>query len=270
MRLSGRTWVVLGALLGIIIVFTTGQVVPATSDYQAHMRIWLAGRATGITAYVLLTILVSVGLILSHPTNQSTWKLSKRLFPWHENLFVFVVAFMAAHVVSIIFDPYAGVGVAGSFIPGLSAYRTAPVALGTLGLYAALVSGITGRWSGLLPKGLWLKLHRFALIAWVVSWLHGLMAGTDSMTLVPLYVATGIAVMFAGAYRYWVSKKARPTFATSLPGGHPGGPSRPPARGDLGSSAPRPTAVLETRNREATLARAPNLAPSTLTEESVL
>jgi hypothetical protein len=251
MRLSARTWVILGALLGILIVFTTGQVVPATSDYQAHMRVWLAGRATGITAYVLLTVLVSLGLILSHPTNQSTWKLSKRLFPWHENLFVFVVAFLVAHVVSIILDPYAGVGIAGSFVPGLSSYRSAPVALGTLGLYAALVSGITGRWSSLLPKGLWLKLHRFALVAWIVSWLHGLLAGTDSSALVPLYVGTGLLVMLAGAYRYWVSKKSRPTFASSLPDAQRQLPSRPgPGAGEHGSPA-RATPARETALRSA-------------------
>jgi hypothetical protein len=92
MRLSARAWLVLGAALGILIVLSTDQVVPATSAYQAQMRVWLAGRATGITAYLLLTGLVSLGLILSHPMNQSTWKLSKRLFPWHENLFVFDTA----------------------------------------------------------------------------------------------------------------------------------------------------------------------------------
>jgi hypothetical protein len=217
-RLSTRAWVVLGAALGILIVVATDQVVPATSAYQAQMRVWLAGRATGITAYLLLTFLVSLGLILSHPTNQSTWKLSRRIFPWHENLFVFVVAFVAAHVVSIILDPYAGVGVAGSFVPGLSGYRSAPVALGTLGLYAALISGITGRWTKLLPQGLWLKLHRFSLVAWILSWMHGLLAGTDSAVLGPMYLATGLLVLAAGAYRYWVARKARPTFATSLPG----------------------------------------------------
>ena len=218
MRLSARAWVALGAALGILIVVATDQVVPATSAYQAQMRLWLAARATGITTYLLLTGLVTFGLILSHPTNQSTWKLSKRLFPWHENLFVFVVAFVVAHVVSIVLDPYAGVGVAGSYIPGLSAYRTAPVALGTLGLYAALVSGVTGRWTKLLPPGLWLRLHRLALVAWILSWMHGLLSGTDSAALIPLYVATGGFVVGAGAYRYWVAKKARPTFATSLPG----------------------------------------------------
>jgi len=230
MRLSARAWVVLGAALGILIVVATDQVVPATSAYQAQMRFWLAARATGITAYLLLTGLVTFGLILSHPTNQSTWKLSKRLFPWHENLFVFVVAFVVAHVISIVLDPYAGVGVVGSFIPGLSAYRTAPVALGTLGLYAALVSGITGRWTKLLPQGLWLRLHRFALVAWILSWMHGLLSGTDSAALVPLYAATGGLMVGAGAYRYWVAKKARPTFATSLPGAaRPARPTMVPA-----------------------------------------
>jgi sulfoxide reductase heme-binding subunit YedZ len=201
MRLSARAWLVLGAALGILIVLSTDQVVPATSAYQAQMRVWLAGRATGITAYLLLTGLVSLGLILSHPTNQSTWKLSKRIFPWHENLFVFVMAFLVAHVVSIILDPYAGVGIAGSFIPGLSAYRSAPVALGTLGLYAALVSGITGRWTKLLPQGLWLRIHRFSLVAWIMSWMHGILAGTDSAALLPIYLATGLLVLAAGAYR---------------------------------------------------------------------
>jgi hypothetical protein len=217
-RLSARAWVVLGAALGILIVVATDQVVPATSAYQAQMRIWLAARATGITTYLLLTALVTFGLILSHPTNQSTWKLSKRISPWHESLFVFVVAFVVAHVISILLDPFAGVGVAGSFIPGLSGYRTAPVALGTLSLYAALVSGITGRWTKLLPQGLWLRLHRFALVAWILSWMHGLLSGTDSAALVPLYVATGGLVIGAGAYRYWVARKARPAFATNLPG----------------------------------------------------
>lgn len=224
MRLSTATWVVIGAAVGIVLVFATDQVVPASSAYQAQIRVWLAARATGITAYLLLSVLVSFGLILSHPTNQSTWKLSKRLFPWHENLFVFVVAFLVAHIVSLVIDPYAGIGsdtvgqLAGTFIPGLSMYRSAPVALGTLAMYAMLVSGITARWTRLLPQGFWLKLHRFALVAWALAWVHGLLSGTDALVLVPLYAVTGLAVLTAAAYRYWVAKKGRPTFATSLPG----------------------------------------------------
>jgi len=217
-RLSGSAWLVLGAALGLLIVVATDQVVPATSAYQAQMRIWMVARATGITAYLLLTGQVVFGLILSHPTNHSTWKLSKRLFPWHENLFVFTVAFLGAHIVALLLDPWAGVGLSGTFIPGLSEYRSAPVALGTLGLYAALVAGISARWTKLLPQGIWLRLHRFAIVAWLLGWLHGLLAGTDSAALMPMYVVSGSVVLFAGAYRYWVAKQRQPTFATSLPG----------------------------------------------------
>ena len=84
MRLNGRAFVVLGAVLGVIVILATDQVVPATSQYQAQMRLWLSAGASGLCSYGLLTLLVALGLVLSHPVNQSTWKLSKRLFPWHE------------------------------------------------------------------------------------------------------------------------------------------------------------------------------------------
>ena len=75
MRLTTRTLVVLGALIGIVIVWSSNQIVPATSEYQAQMRVWLFARAAGTTAYLILTFIVAVGLILSHPVNKSTWKL---------------------------------------------------------------------------------------------------------------------------------------------------------------------------------------------------
>ncbi len=229
MRLSTPAWVVVAAVVGILIVFATNQVLPPSTEYQAQIRLWLAARATGIVGYLLLTALVAFGLVLSHPTNQSTWKLSKLMFPWHENLFVFVIAFTVAHIVSLVLDPYANVSVQGALVPGLSQYRNVPVALGTLGLYAALLSGVTARWTRLLPQGIWLKLHRFALVGWILSWVHGLLAGADSLVLAPMYVGTGVVVIAAGAYRYWVGRKARPTFASSLPGGGRGGRPLPAA-----------------------------------------
>ena len=219
MRLNGRTLLLLGAIVGLIVLASTDQIVPASSKYQAQMRIWMAARAAGVTAYLILTFIVAIGLILSHPVNKSTWKLSKRLFPWHENLLVFVIAFVVAHIVSLLLDPYAGVGILGSFIPGLSNYRSVPVAIGVLALYALLITGLTARYTKLLPPGMWLKIHRVSIVVWAASWAHGILAGTDLGALAPLYITTGLAILAAAAYRYWVSKQQRPTFATSLPEG---------------------------------------------------
>ena len=218
-RLGGPTFLVAVALVGLVVVGATDQIVPASSDHQAQLRIWLASRAAGILALVLLAFQIVVGLVLSHPVNKTTWKLSKRLFPYHENVWLFVLGFLAAHIVSIILDPFAGVGLVGAFVPGLSSYRSAPVAIGTLSLYGLLVTGLTARYTKLLPPGAWLTIHRVGIVVFVLGWMHGLLAGTDSMALVALYVLLGGLVLAAAAYRYWVTRQGRPTFSTSLPEG---------------------------------------------------
>lgn len=219
-RLAGGPLLAVGAAAGLVIVVATDQILPATSAHQAEMRIWLASRAAGFTALGLLTVQIALGLVLSHPTNKSSWRLSKRLFPWHENAWIFVLAFLAAHVASLVADPYAGVGFAGALVPGLSEYRSAPVALGTLGLWALLATGLTARYTRLLPAGAWLSLHRLSLVVFILAWMHGLLAGTDSTALLLFYFVTASVVIAAGAFRYWVSRAARPTFATSLQEDH--------------------------------------------------
>jgi sulfoxide reductase heme-binding subunit YedZ len=214
-RIRGGTFLVAIALVGLVLVVATDQIVPASSDRQAQLRIWLASRAAGIVALGLLAFQITVGLVLSHPVNKATWKLSKRLFPWHENVWLFVLAFLAAHIVSIVLDPYAGVSLAGAFVPGLSSYRSAPVAIGTLALDALLVTGLTARYTKLLPAGAWLTIHRVGIVVFVLGWMHGLLAGTDSMAIVTLYAALGATVGGAAAYRYWVTRQGRPTFSTS-------------------------------------------------------
>jgi hypothetical protein len=218
-RLGGGLLVAIGAIAGIVALIASDQILPATSAHQAELRVWLGARAAGLTALVLLTIQVSFGLVLSHPTNKSTWKLSKRLFPWHEHAWIFTLAFVAIHVVALAIDPFAKVGVLGSLVPGMSEYRTVPVAIGTLSLYALLVTGLTARFTKVLPQGWWLKLHRFGIVVLIAAWTHGLLAGSDSPSLVGVYVGTFLVVLLAAAYRYWIVRSARPTFASSLPEG---------------------------------------------------
>lgn len=184
-RLSMRGAIIVAALLGLLVIYATNQILPATTDRQSELRFWLAARASGVVTFLLLTLQVALGMVLSHPHNKTTWKLSKRIFPWHEHLWVFVVAFVVAHVVSLVADPKAGVSLPAAFVPGLSQYRSAPVALGTLALYAFLVTAMTARYTKLLPPGAWLSLHRLALVIFVLAWLHGMLAGTDWGRLCP-------------------------------------------------------------------------------------
>lgn len=208
MKMSGRVVVIIFAALGLVIVAATDQILPASSAYQAQVRVWLAARATGLVALVLVALLVVLGILLSHP-EQTQWKLAKKIYPWHEALWVFVLSFLAVHIVSLVVDPYAGVGIRGALIPGLSEYRTVPVALGVISLYALLISALTARYTRLLPTGWWLKLHRLAGVVLALAWTHGVFAGSDTKALSPVYWGIVLAVVAAASHRYWIVRRAR-------------------------------------------------------------
>jgi predicted ferric reductase len=209
-RLSPRFLLSIAALTTILGATVATIVLPPVAGASgSDLRLWLTARATGIVAYGLLTAQVALGLLLSHPTNGSTWKLSKRLFPWHENLSVFLVAFAIVHVATVVLDPFAKVDPIAAFVPGMAEYRPAAVGLGTTSLYAGLIAAVSARWTKLLPTGLWLRLHRLALLAWATAWAHGVLAGTDAMPLTAWYAVTGAFVVGLGAWRYSVVRASR-------------------------------------------------------------
>lgn len=209
MRLSATALIGVGAIVALVAIAVTEQILPPTSPRVEDLRPWLAARGLGVAAYLLLCAQVALGLVLSHPRNSAAWKVSKPVFPVHELLTVFVGAFIALHVALLAVDSYADVGLLGALVPGFSGYRPPAVALGTVALYALVVTTATARWTRLLPPGAWLKIHRLSAVAFLLTWLHAILAGTDSGPLLPLYLGTGLPVLAGWAHRWW-TRRVRP------------------------------------------------------------
>jgi len=216
MKISNPVAIGLAAMFGLLVIGLTGQIAPAASAHEADLRIWLAARATGLAAFALLTVDVAAGLFLAHP-GQRAFRQAKRVYPWHALLWVFTLAFLAVHIVALVADRYAGVGIVGALVPGLASYRTVPVALGTFALDALLITALTARFAPRLPAGLWLRLHRFALIVWILAWAHGLLAGTDTPELIGFYVVAGGSVAAAALLRYWALGRSTARVVASDP-----------------------------------------------------
>jgi len=85
-----------------------------------------------------------------------------------------------------------------------------------------------------------------------LTWVHGILSGTDADAFRWVYVSTGLVVLGAVTYRYWVAKKKRPTFATSLPAERLPGASTPDSPGSIaGDLHPvGPVPVHEARQRQ--------------------
>ena len=218
MRLSPLSLVILCAIAALVAIGVTDQVLPAADPRTVEMRPWIAARALGITAYLLLALEVGLGLVLSHPRNTAAWRKTRQVLPWHEMVTVFTAAFLILHIVLLAIDPFANVGLVGALVPGFSSFRPVAIGLGTVALYALIFTAATAKWTRLLPAGWWLKVHRVAAVTFLLTWMHAVLAGTDGGALTPLYLATGLPILVGVAHRWWTarSRPQRPAPAVGM------------------------------------------------------
>ncbi|MDA8393372.1 MAG: hypothetical protein M0Z87_11385 [Actinomycetota bacterium] len=168
----------------------------------SRMLPWIVGRALGIAAYTDLVLLVAVGTWFRHP-----WRLRHTvLHPQtqlrlHAGLSAGAIALVAGHVAALVADSYAKVGLLGAFVPGASGYRPLAVAVGVVALYAGLAVGLGAALSGRTGWG-WLGVHRLGAAVLAFAWLHGVLAGTDTIALRWFYVLTGALLTALVASRH--------------------------------------------------------------------
>jgi methionine sulfoxide reductase heme-binding subunit len=159
---------------------------------------WVLARASGLTAYALLTATVLVGLTVKLRVVKPSAAVDL-----HRFVSLVALAMLGLHGVSLALDRTVHLGLAALVVPGLAPYRPVAVALGVVALeLAALLVlsfplrrriGITG----------WRRLHKLAYVAFVAATVHGLAAGTDSARpwVFALYLSAVAAVTFATAAR---------------------------------------------------------------------
>lgn len=162
---------------------------------------WLLGRASGVTSYILMVVLVCAGLVLSHPWARRIGP-SASVLGVHVALATFTLVFTLLHVVVLATDEWAKVGWSGALLPMASGYRPVPVTLGVLAVWAGLVTGLSARFAGRFAARLWWPLHKVAMVIFVLVWTHSVLAGTDAFLLREFYLATGAIVLGLALTRY--------------------------------------------------------------------
>lgn len=157
---------------------------------------WHVARASGLTAWALLSLSVLWGLFLS------TRVLGGRAAPaWlldlHRALGALTVTFTAVHMVGLYVDEYIHFGVRELFVPLGSEYRPWAVAWGVVAMYLLLAVALTSWTRRWIPDLLWRWVHRSAFVAFVLSTTHTLTAGTDARNPYLLGAAVAVSAAFA-------------------------------------------------------------------------
>ena len=157
---------------------------------------WDIARAGGWTAYMLLTLSVIVGLMLSTQVQSpSRWPrlINSEL---HNFLSLLGTIFLGVHILAVWIDPFTRFGWRDMLIPFASSYRTTWMALGIVAVYLGIAIGISTLLRPHIGYTWWRKLHILTLGIFVLATLHGIGTGSDTKTgwALGLYIACSALV----------------------------------------------------------------------------
>jgi ferredoxin-NADP reductase/DMSO/TMAO reductase YedYZ heme-binding membrane subunit len=161
---------------------------------------WYVTRSSAIIAWVLMTLSVVWGILLS------TRILRKVDNPgWLQDLHKYLggasLVMVALHVVSLMLDGWLHFSVIEALVPFASEYRTVPVTIGIVGFYLMLAVQGSSLLINRLPRKLWKGIHFSAYGVLVLAAFHAGFTGTDVGTswyravAITLIVLAGVATI---------------------------------------------------------------------------
>ena len=140
--------------------------------------IWILARATGVASLVALAISMLTGVAL-RPRLLQPIATNAVVSDVHSYATALWLPFGLAHVIGILLDPYAHVGLFDLIVPFQVSYGALAIGLGTVSMQLVLVV-ILAAWSrDRLTASQWMGFHRLSYVAFGAAFLHSVLSGTD-------------------------------------------------------------------------------------------
>ena len=169
---------------------------------KADPTFWLLARASGLTAYVLLTLSVLAGLVLkSRPFGKAL--RAATVADTHRFLAVLGLGAVALHGAALVLDQTVRVSPLALVVPGLVSYRPVWTAVGVLAAELMVVVYASFSLRRRIGARNWRRLHYATYAIFGAATVHGLAAGSDSGApwALGLYAGALGAVATATAWR---------------------------------------------------------------------
>ena len=193
---------------------------------------WLLARASGLLAYLVLTLTVVAGLTLRGRL------LGRTVSPAvvtavHRTLSFVGIGAVALHGLLLAIDTSVDVPLVSLVVPGLAGYRPVATGIGVMAAELWLLVHLSFRMRRHIGVKRWRALHMLSFPTWLLAAGHGIFAGSDSgLAWVQTMYAGSIAVVVGLLAIRMASRRSAPArrtmpASTSPP---PPGPRTPAAR----------------------------------------
>jgi sulfoxide reductase heme-binding subunit YedZ len=144
------------------------------------MNVWLASRAAGLVAEVLLGLSVAMGIaIRARPFGRRVAGAS--VAEAHRVMALVALAALTLHGLALWLDRAVEIPLAALLVPGLSPYRPVAVGVGVAAAWCMLIVVATSTTlRRRLTAPVWRAAHLLAYPAFLLGAAHGIAAGTDA------------------------------------------------------------------------------------------
>ena len=179
---------------------------------------WLASRAAGIVAFLLIAAAVILGLVLASKMTRRPG-LKRDLVKVHQQIALTALVAIGAHGVFLLGDAWLKPGLTGIAIPFTLEYRPVWTGFGIVAGYLALLLGPTFYWRRRIGARRWRQIHRATVVVFALAVMHSLGSGTDgaSTWLRAMVLGSAAIVVALVVVRYMPRARRAPAPRTPTP-----------------------------------------------------
>ena len=139
---------------------------------------WVTSRAAGVTALLVSSVAVCVGLLMSTRLNKRVSGPDLRVL--HEVLSLTTIVAIVVHAGALVGDGFLRPSILDVSLPFVSSYKTGRTTLGIVAGWSLVLLGLSYYARRRIGQQRWRKLHRFTALAWLLGMAHSLGEGTDA------------------------------------------------------------------------------------------
>jgi methionine sulfoxide reductase heme-binding subunit len=173
-----------GVLVGVLLLALVGAIATRAGWITTSVPrpdgtgAWMFSRATGLLAYVTLSIDMIVGLLVSTRSGDR-WMPRGQLVDIHGWLSPLALALVLAHGVVLLADGYVRFDVVDLVVPFASSRWPLAVGAGVLAGYLIFVVHLSFRIRKRIGTATWRRLHYLSFAAFVLATIHAMAVGSD-------------------------------------------------------------------------------------------
>lgn len=196
------------AIVLLALVPAAAQGADGSTSATLDFRIWEMIRASGLIAYVLLSVSMIVGIGVR--VRALDWLMRRAwVLEGHQTFSVLALAFTAAHIGFTLFNRHAPFSFIDVLVPFSSGWRPVAMSLGIIGFYLIALLTFSSWLRPVIGQKTWRTIHYSGFAAWIMALGHSVFSGSDTgeAWVQWLYLTSAAAVILLIAFRVLTAGK---------------------------------------------------------------